>query len=89
MERRTLSVMELEDDDDKVYLVGIQTSDLSEEEREDIVGETRRVLDANLDNAGVVVSPMPVEGMQVAQLDEDEVQDLIDYHNIKEEVNNG
>jgi hypothetical protein len=84
-----MSVMELEDDPDKVYLVGIQTSDLSEDEREDVVGETRRVLDANFDNAGVVVSPMPVEGMQVAQLDEDEVQDLIDYHNIKEEVNNG
>jgi hypothetical protein len=86
---RTMSVMELEDDPDKVYLVGIDLTDADKEQGDEVIEEINEVIGSTLTEADVIPVPMPVSGMQVAQLDEDEVQDLIDYHDIKEEVNDG
>jgi len=76
----TVTIAELDDREDKVYALGLNPDDYSDPELDDLL----ELLEARFDHAGWLVVGLPIEGnIEISEIDPEEVQEIIDYQNIK------
>lgn len=80
------TIAELDDEVGKVYVLGVDMTDMTADEKDAFADSFARPFD----DARVVVIGLPIEGsVEISEMDRDEMQELIDYHNVMEGVQNG
>lgn len=76
------TIAELDDEEGKVYALGLNLDAISERDLDDLLD----LLDRRFEEAGWMVFGFPIEGsVEISEMDPADVEEIIDTHNLDPE----